>query len=342
MKERDTTIDIGKGICIFLMVFGHCFLNGNIRHVIYLFHMPFFFFVSGFFLKVNNNWRAFLLQKSKRLLIPFCVYWIFASFMNVVENLLATHRVEFAFADVGPLWFLLSLWTIFMLSYVTIKFAKSVKLLWGGMILFPLAGYVFVREYISCPFYLVQSLIMFPMFLLGYIGYNMPFSWGKNKTNTFYSFISSHKKFAWLLFLVALCSYVFVPFGDLELYSLELPSAYSLYIAALLGIILVFSFSKLLSKKIWLKKMLTVMGSKSMHILGFHFPILTIAYLFVIPLVMRLEKILGLPLSSGEEIKYNTPWLAILMSVLVTYVSLNIGKFVEQRYPMLFGVKQKK
>lgn len=44
---------------------------------------------------------------------------------------------------------------------------------------------------------------------------------------------------------------------------------------------------------------------------------------------------------TGEDIKFNTPWLAIVMSVLVTYVSLNVGKYLEHRYPILFGVIKK-
>lgn len=49
MKKRDLTIDIAKGICIFLVVLGHCHNAGFIRHYIYLFHMPLFFFLSGMF-----------------------------------------------------------------------------------------------------------------------------------------------------------------------------------------------------------------------------------------------------------------------------------------------------
>lgn len=270
-KERDTTIDIGKGLCIYLMVLGHCLFYGNVHHVIYLFHMPFFFFVSGFFLKVNSDWSVFFVQKTKRLLLPLGIYWIFATIIKVLENILGKHQIEFVFADIGPLWFLISLWTIFMLSYITIKLTKYVKWIWGGIIILPLIGYLLVSQNIRCPLYLVQSLIMFPMFLLGYICYNISLPWKRNNTETVYSILASNRIFVLIFSFVALCSYIYVPFGNLDLSSLQLPSAFSLYTAALFGIILVFTVAKMLSKCLLLKNMLTIMGSKSYAYFRFPF-----------------------------------------------------------------------
>lgn len=46
--KRENTLDIAKGIVIILMVIGHCYSTQNeILYMIYAFHMPFFFIVSG-------------------------------------------------------------------------------------------------------------------------------------------------------------------------------------------------------------------------------------------------------------------------------------------------------
>ena len=61
-SHRSITVDIAKGLGIFLVVWGHCLHNNNVLHdVIYLFHMPLFFFLSGFFIKRDlfNN-RSYL------------------------------------------------------------------------------------------------------------------------------------------------------------------------------------------------------------------------------------------------------------------------------------------
>lgn len=48
-KQRDAVVDIAKGIGILLVVYGH--LKNPFNPFIYAFHMPLFFFLSGFLLK---------------------------------------------------------------------------------------------------------------------------------------------------------------------------------------------------------------------------------------------------------------------------------------------------
>lgn len=45
--KRDATIDTVKGIGIFLIVFGHLNLQEPMQTIIYSFHIPLFFIVSG-------------------------------------------------------------------------------------------------------------------------------------------------------------------------------------------------------------------------------------------------------------------------------------------------------
>lgn len=71
MKERDTAIDLCKGLAILLMVVGHVLPQYNGFCVwIFTFHMPLFFFLAGMTFKP----KPFLVQVSgsaKRLLLPF-------------------------------------------------------------------------------------------------------------------------------------------------------------------------------------------------------------------------------------------------------------------------------
>ena len=53
-KKRIDYVDAAKGIAILLVVFAHCHHMNEIPrlgNLIYSFHMPLFFIVSGFFLK---------------------------------------------------------------------------------------------------------------------------------------------------------------------------------------------------------------------------------------------------------------------------------------------------
>jgi polysaccharide biosynthesis protein PslL len=77
MKDRNQIIDVVKGIGIILVVFGHNWisLHGNreIFRVIFSFHMPLFFFLSGIFLKESTPFQAFLKSRTDTLLKPYFV-----------------------------------------------------------------------------------------------------------------------------------------------------------------------------------------------------------------------------------------------------------------------------
>ena len=71
--KRNAEADIVKGICIILMLLGHCgFLYYNL---IYLFHMPVFFILSGYFVS-ENQWKDkqsylhLLKKRIKSLYVP--------------------------------------------------------------------------------------------------------------------------------------------------------------------------------------------------------------------------------------------------------------------------------
>lgn len=77
MRKRIEYIDLAKAIAILLMVLGHCASLNDIpliRSVIYSFHMPLFFIISGYFFKtlalkegVIKYSRTYLLLTMSRL-----------------------------------------------------------------------------------------------------------------------------------------------------------------------------------------------------------------------------------------------------------------------------------
>lgn len=85
---RDETFDILKGIAIIFVIMGHCAV-GPLRAFIFSFHMPLFFFITGYFLKIRPLCRELNLSL-KRLMIPyifsaFCVLAI-AAIRNYSNN----------------------------------------------------------------------------------------------------------------------------------------------------------------------------------------------------------------------------------------------------------------
>ena len=76
--SRDISWDIVRCIGIFCVILGHCLPFTHACSFIYQFHMGLFFFISGFFLKVPQNFRLFdftnfLIRKFKSIYLPFVV-----------------------------------------------------------------------------------------------------------------------------------------------------------------------------------------------------------------------------------------------------------------------------
>lgn len=85
--QRILWIDIAKGIAMLLVFYGHLGgagdnpwfpdLTGSIW-VVYLFHMPLFFMLSGLTFNPNKDFRTFFVSRFKRLVIPYFFFSIYA------------------------------------------------------------------------------------------------------------------------------------------------------------------------------------------------------------------------------------------------------------------------
>lgn len=148
MANRDKTIDIGKGIAIILMCVGHSYVCTFLDTFIYLFHMAFFFMMSGYFFREKNLAapRTFLWKRIKGLYFPF-VKWgfIFVALHNVFTTLgINTREAGFysikdmaykAFTTntrfipteecMGPYWFFSCLFFVSLLSFTIFHVNKN-------------------------------------------------------------------------------------------------------------------------------------------------------------------------------------------------------------------------
>lgn len=87
---RNMLVDTGKGIAIILMCIGHAYCPDALFYFIYMFHMAFFFMMSGYFFSDKNldNPKAFVWKRITGLWVPF-VKWglIFVLLHNVFLKL---------------------------------------------------------------------------------------------------------------------------------------------------------------------------------------------------------------------------------------------------------------
>lgn len=73
-KEREHWADIAKGIGIILVIIGHIkFVDDSVREWIYTFHMPLFFFISGYFIKKHYGFVEDVKHKAYILLTSYLI-----------------------------------------------------------------------------------------------------------------------------------------------------------------------------------------------------------------------------------------------------------------------------
>ncbi|MBQ9761954.1 MAG: acyltransferase family protein [Oscillospiraceae bacterium] len=101
--NRMSCVSIAKGIGILLVVLGHCITAPYLKRMIYLFHMPLFFFLSGYLFKDKSTEQifAYTWKKVKGLYLPFVLYNCFALALHQTFCRMGLYRPEAAFASFG-------------------------------------------------------------------------------------------------------------------------------------------------------------------------------------------------------------------------------------------------
>lgn len=134
---RNLTIDIAKGLGILAVVLGHNEIvlhdKGELFRILFSFHMPLFFFISGVFLNAGANLRPFLAARADSLLKPFFVVMLAVCLARGLTAYLETGSAGLlgAFAKLAygtgatipwiPLWFLPHLFVSSTFSLLVIK-----------------------------------------------------------------------------------------------------------------------------------------------------------------------------------------------------------------------------
>jgi fucose 4-O-acetylase-like acetyltransferase len=169
-SKRSKYFDNAKFVLIFLVVFGHLIsplkeqdgILFTLYTVIFLFHMPAFIFISGYFAKGFRN-KGYLLKSFKKILLPYFIFQIIYSVYYYLVGKEETLHFDFLHPH-WSLWFLLSLffWNVFLYVFAPLR--------WFGLFVAVLMGIVigFVDE-IGSFLSLSRTFVFFPYFLLGYL-----------------------------------------------------------------------------------------------------------------------------------------------------------------------------
>lgn len=177
--KRLESLDIAKGIGIFLVVVGHStFINDTILRWIFSFHMPLFFIISGILIshknEENTSIRSIAVRKARSILIPYAWFSLFYTIIDIISfkaDLLNLNSIKinllctFSFAGSGPLWFLPTFFMTELLFIFLLKFFGKRN----GVVLslvMSIVGFI-IASYIGIPSDYENNLLVY--YLMGFV-----------------------------------------------------------------------------------------------------------------------------------------------------------------------------
>lgn len=290
---RPNFLDVSKSIGIWIVIIGHYpyffdiqFENNliwNVAHIVTLFHMPLFFYISGLLHKyrefkpeVKNLWE--------RLITPYLLLSLFVFIINYIFEYIYTRNFsinDIASATIGtlsgntigynecagPLWFVYSLITVkLIIAFSENQLQKYCNIIF---LLCVTCGLVIMYTGYRIPLRISSSLIGFIFFILGY---------KTKKIILIFEQISKTKIIFFALISLAVlfvCAKYNINFnarnGGLSINTLrfgEYPILF--FISGMAGVGFVFSISELLLKFGFKNNLMLLVSKANIVILAFH------------------------------------------------------------------------
>lgn len=327
-KRRISWIDFYKGIAIILVVIGHISENNEINKFIYFFHMPAFFFISGYLYKYKDN---FIKKKFQTIIIPYLffaifsyIYWVFierklrGQSQNVFEigkNIILMKGGNDNYIYNISLWFLPCIFFTEVIYYLINKimnndFNRNIIIIFISCIAICLFNYF---NFPRLVFSLDTVLIVLGFFGLGNIY--------KNNTTKFFTQKNSNIS---LMIKILLLLTISIFSNRYDYNNLSLGNPILVYTTALLGISILIQVSTIFSNE-WIE----FLGRNSLIVLFIHEPIKRIV-IFIISIILRIPV---------ETLRYN--FLGILfITIIVFIIILPIICVFDNKFKVILGRKK--
>lgn len=175
--NRRTDIDVLRGIAIFLVIFGHITHISVLRTYIWGFHIPLFFFVSGYLFNSSKYASSidFIKAKIKSLVIPYVFFYLFTfAYWVIIERhtrgadltiqsqligmFYGTYDLRYMYFN-GALWFLPTLFSMELLYWTIVKTIKNNYLVFVIMLSLSVLGMLFREKIGWLPWGLCPAII---------------------------------------------------------------------------------------------------------------------------------------------------------------------------------------
>lgn len=333
-SKRIEFVDVAKGIATILVIIGHLsYTPVMIKIWLYTFHIPLFFFLSGFVLNTHKyqNVKEFTLDKLKKSILPYIylsmITWIFVECINQpitqigidsVKKFLGIFICAKGTSYYLTLWFIISLFFAQIIVYLLSRLNSNKKML-GGLTLLFIVGVGISQIYQPGWIFVSDTVPMASVFVgMGYL-VRKHFSVFKKLFKIQYMII-----FFVLNFVFGFLNLNGIDRVDLYYQNLGNPILYLL--SAICGIYMISIFSQYIRNV----RLLQYIGMNSLIFYAFHRPIF-------IPIADRLVDMLvdfQFPYISHGSIKMTIALIFICMGLCI------LTEIVNRYFPFILGKKK--
>ena len=315
MNNRDTYIDIAKGLCMMLIICIHTEVFGVIRMPLTFIAVPMFFFMSGLYDRSEKKITNWLPKSLRTLILPGIIWILIGVGYSILLQFIKTKEIPSISFDIynpatgnGPAWFLFALIITKIVTWAQLKLRMSkIALILSSIII----GYIGYK--CQLPFFIDEGLVAVPLYAIGKCIY--PYL-NKISSNILITALSLS---IIVIYICGFVSYGIVPVGNGSYYE-------PYYIIALSAILLCFPAILYISKKIEnisYLNFLAIYGQKSLGIMLLHAPMCHTAAV-----------ILNRIFEVGSNI-----WIAsfIIAYFLIVVISYYLTCIIEKYCPILLG-----
>lgn len=267
-KKRIEFIDLAKGVCIFLVFYGHSnmALYFDIP-ILQSLRMPLYFFLSGLFFKSYGSLSNLIRKKFNKLIVPFFFFSILAIpliFIQYhgfpIERLLAPLTDPRGGYNI-VVWFLLCLFWCNIFFGLIYQLSSKMIFQAISVLIIGFTGCVLEQYKITLPLHITQSLMALPFFFAGYLTKHTPLLYKNEKFDK------------WLIpigvTMILLCHAVYNHYNQPSFHFLDLTHKGNIALAYMISLNLVLGVL-LICKAIGWLPIVSYLGRYSLIVLGLH------------------------------------------------------------------------
>lgn len=315
-KSRIMWIDMARGAGIILVILGHMGL-GKIGMWIYTFHIPLFFFLSGYVFNADVDFKTLCKNRIRTIIVPYfflgipiVIFNILYNNYDVMESL--KEFVKFVIQRrMYTVWFLACLFCVNILFWIYINNIKKHRLL--GIIIIAMGGCLYTKNIgINLPWNLDVCFQVFPFF---YMGYGVKKYNGKFKELTLKGKLRMLGIGGALNILTGYINYK-ISCESVDIYANSYGNYILFYISAITGIFMVVAVAQLIDIKI-----VRYIGENSLIIFAWHQKLM----LFLAYKVLNISDLWG-PNNVRLLLQKGIVFIAIIIILLPTTYAISNSK----------------